>query len=85
MKALSSYTSCVGILTLFTMFFPSLLTGSFGQLLGLGAAVFGVLSIAEGQYHGRSVLASVALLVIVTATVWVLMGMIATMQIGLLG
>lgn len=85
MKALSSYASFVGILALFATFFPPLLTGSFGQLLGVGAVVSGVLSIAEGQYHGRSVLTSVALLVIVAATAWVLMRMLATMQFGPLG
>lgn len=82
MKALSSYTSCVGFLALLAAWFPPLLTGSFGQLLGIGAVVSGVLSVAEGQYHGRSVSTSLALLVTIAAVAWVSMQMIATTTIG---
>jgi hypothetical protein len=81
MKALSGYTSCMAGLAFFGAFLPTVITGSIGQMLGLGALIFGVLAVAEGEHHGRSALASVLQLTTVTILIWIMMLSLANLQL----
>jgi len=72
-KALSSYVSCMAGLAFLGAFVPTDVTGSLGQMLGVGALIFGVLAVAEGDRYGRGALTALLLLGAVTTLLWAVM------------